>query len=143
MINPSNQVTIIGNVGAAPMERAKTRDGNSVVGFAIAQSLTRMDAATGQPTHKGAQWFQVTCFAGLADKVRTQLTKGELVLVVGELKSASYTSKSGEPRTSIEITASEVLRVARLRRAEIGHSNPLATDDSPTFDDWNEAQGGL
>jgi single-strand DNA-binding protein len=134
MINPSNQVSIIGNVGAAPVERAKTRDGKGVVGFAVAQSLTRIDAATGQPAHQGAQWFQVTCFAGLAEKVRSQLTKGELVMVVGELKSASYTSKSGEPRTSIEITASEVLRVARLRRPGL---------DASAFDDWNEAQDGL
>ena len=99
MINPSNQVTIIGNVGAAPMERAKNRDGNSVVGLAIAQSLTRMDAATGQPTHKGAQWFQVTCFAGLADKVRTQLTKGDWYWLSANSSRRRTQSKSGEPRT--------------------------------------------
>ena len=130
MINPSNQVTIIGNVGAAPMERAKNRDGNSVVGLAIAQSLTRMDAATGQPTHKGAQWFQVTCFAGLADKVRTQLTKATGIGCRRTQVGVMHEQKWGT-KNRIEITASEVLRVARLRQAEIGHSNPLATDDSP------------
>ncbi len=142
MSSPSNNVVIIGNVGAAPVERAKTRDGKSIVGFAIAQSLTSIDAGTGKPTHKGSQWFQVTCFASLADRVRNQLNKGELVLIVGELKSTSYTTKSGEPRTGIEISASDVLRVARLRRPDAEKAAPPEGNDVPAFDEWNEAQNG-
>jgi single-strand DNA-binding protein len=109
-----NQVQIIGNVGRAPTLTAKTKDLKPVVCFAIAQDVNGMDEATQKLVKKDAQWFQVSCFAGLAERTLNSLQKGDLVVVSGELKSRAYQTSTGEKRTSTEIVANEVFRLERL-----------------------------
>jgi len=142
----NNQVSVIGNVGAAPVARAKTRDGTPIVGFAIAQSVMAMDAVTSKPVQKRAQWFQVSCFARLAEKVLGGVSKGDLVLVTGELRASSYTGKDGEKRSAVEIVAFDVCKVERLRVRRVPVDGwdglGLPTQEmapGPTFDEWDEA----
>lgn len=111
-----NQISIIGNVGSPPEHKGKTQAGKSIAGFALAQSATTLNPETQERTWKEPQWFQISCFAGLAEKVCGNLKKGDLILVSGELKARSYTSKTGEKRLSFEITAQDVLRVERLKQ---------------------------
>lgn len=137
----TNQVSIIGNVGAAPVERAKTRDGAAVVSFAVAQTVSVPDSKTGQWTPKPPQWFQVSCFGSLAERARAHLQKGDHVLVLGELRSQTYTTKTGERRTAVEISASDVLRVERLRKPT-AHASETETIVAPSFDEWTDTAVG-
>lgn len=140
----SNQVSLIGNVGANPVARAKTRDGKPVVGFAIAQSIMGTERETGNLVHKGTQWFQVSAFGHLAEKVLGCLNKGDLVQIKGELRMSTYTGKDGEKRSSVEIAAFDICKVERLstRRVPVEgwEKTALPTTEvgpGPSFDEWD------
>lgn len=113
-MNHSNQITVIGNVGEEPKAKTTTKDGKTVAAFAIAQNVSHIDSESGQRVEGDPQWFRVTCFGSLADRVVLGACKGDLVLVAGEMKTRNYTDKSGSKRMAFEIIASEVLKVERL-----------------------------
>ena len=131
-----NQIQLIGNVGRAPEQVARTKDEKPVVRFAIAQDVNGMDAATQRFVKKESQWFQVSCFAAVAERALGSLRKGDLVVVSGELKSRSYQVEGGEKRTSVEIVAQEIFRLERLRKA-----TATATATEKTGVDFSELPG--
>jgi len=139
-----NQIQVIGNVGQEPEQRGKTRDGKPVVVFSVAQNVMGTDPKTGDRVPREPQWFQISCFSGLAERAMAALKKGNLVLVAGELKARNYTNRGGEKRVGFEILASDVLRVERLRsRSDTAApaTDPTSPSDSlPSFDDWSEDQ---
>jgi single-strand DNA-binding protein len=126
----TNSVSLVGNVGAAPVARATTSDGKPIVGFAIAQSVLGQDPGTGKLIQKGTQWFQVSAFGRLAERVLGGLKKGDLVCVNGELRASTYTTKDGEKRSSVEIVAADVIKAERITR---NGASPM-----PNFDDFDE-----
>lgn len=115
-MNPSNQISVIGNVGEPPAVKTTTQAEKNVVSFAIAQNVTGIDQETGARVQRDAQWFRVTCFGGLGDRVLAHAKTGDLVLVVGELKARTYADKTGAKRLAFEIVAGEVLKVEQLPR---------------------------
>jgi single-strand DNA-binding protein len=142
----TNQVSLVGNVGAPPIARARTRDGKPVVGFAIAQSVLGSEPETGKLIQKSTQWFQVSSFGRLAEKILGSVKKGDLIMVKGELRMSTYTGKEGEKRSAVEIVAFDVCKVERLHTLKValdGWSNlGLPTQEAPpgpTFDEWDEA----
>ncbi|MGK5083735.1 single-stranded DNA-binding protein [Bdellovibrionota bacterium FG-1] len=142
----TNQVSLVGNVGANPVARARTRDGKPVVGFAIAQSVLGSEPETGKLVQKSTQWFQVSSFGRLAEKILGSVKKGDLVMVKGELRMSAYTGKEGEKRSAVEIVAFDVCKVERLHTLKVaaeGWNNlGLPTRDvppGPAFDEWDEA----
>ena len=112
-----NHVQLIGNIGKAPEQTARTKDGKPVVCFSLAQDASVMDATTQKFVRKDPQWFQISCFGSLAERVLT-LQKGDLISVSGELKSRSYETSTGEKRTSVEVVARSLYRIERLRATE-------------------------
>ncbi len=138
MITINNQINIIGNLGLDPKERGKIKDGHPVVCFAIAQSVSSINPITRERVEREAQWFRVSCFSSLATRAISNLKKGDLVLVTGELKSNSYTTKKGEPRTCYEILASDVLKVERLRlpNQKVSTLQQDKIVSGPSTDDW-------
>lgn len=138
-MNPRNQVMLIGNLGADPESRGKTKSDRTIANFAIAQTILGRDAGNQKLVNKGTQWFQVSCFSGLADRVCASLKKGDLVLVSGELKARSYTHSSGEKRVAVEVVGSDVFRIERLKSfaspAEEQAPQERA-DEEASFDEW-------
>lgn len=140
-MNPSNQISVIGNVGEAPASKTKTKSGKNVVAFAVAQNVMGIDPQSGERVQRDPQWFRVTCFGTLGDRVLANAKKGDLVLVAGELKARSYTDKAGAKRAAFEIVARDVLKVERLRLPP----EAKAADDAasgPTFEDWSGEEVG-
>jgi single-strand DNA-binding protein len=126
----NNQISVIGNVGGSPEIRGKTRGDKLIVGFGIAQSMSGIDPQTQERVRKEPQWFQVSCFAGLAERVQANLKKGDLVLVSGELKARTYKNQAGEKRSAVEITAFDVFKVQRLPSAKMRTEAPKGSDES-------------
>jgi single-strand DNA-binding protein len=140
-----NQIQVIGNVGQEPEQRGKTREGKPVVVFSIAQNVMGTDPKTGDRVPREPQWFQVSCFASLAERVQANLKKGNLVLVAGELKARNYTNRGGEKRVGFEILAADVIRVERLRsKSEAptvtagADAAPSGEEAAPAFDEWSD-----
>lgn len=101
-----NQITLVGNVGQSP-EMRYTPSGQAVTSFSVAVNKSWV-GADGQRQDK-TLWFKVTCWRKLAETVSEHLSKGQLVLVVGEVEEARpWTDRDGNNRASLEVTASNV-----------------------------------
>lgn len=100
------QITLVGNLGRDP-EMRYTASGVAVTSFSVAvnRSWTGQD---GQRQEKTV-WFRVAAWRGLAETCNQYLTKGQRVLVVGEVEEPNtWTDQEGNTRASLEVTARTV-----------------------------------
>jgi single-strand DNA-binding protein len=100
-------VTLTGRLGADPeLSFANT-------GTAIA----KLRVVTDRRVKEGDEWksvdttwWYVTAFKQLAEGCAEELVKGDLVLIVGNVKSREYETREGEKRTVWEVVANHVGR---------------------------------
>ena len=119
-------ITLIGNLGKEP-EMRYTASGVAVASFSLAvnRSWTGQD---GQQQNK-TTWFNISCWNKLAETVTQHLTKGRLVLVVGEIEEArAYIDKNtNEARASLEVKAQSVRFLGKNADEVVGHPGPSFT----------------
>jgi single-strand DNA-binding protein len=122
------QITLVGNLGSDP-EMRYTPSGLPVTTFslAVSKSWTTQD---GQRQDK-TTWFRITAWRAQAETCSKYLTKGQRVLVAGELDEARiWTDKEGNPRVSLEVTA-QVVRFLSTRADSMGGSSgPSAQENN-------------
>ena len=99
-----NKCIVIGNLGKDPVMRAMP-DGKAVASFSVAASESYTDKS-GAKVEK-TEWFNVVCFARLAEICGQYLKKGSLVYVEGKLQTRKY-EKEGQERQITEVVASEM-----------------------------------
>ncbi len=100
------QITLIGNLGADP-EMRYTQDGTPVTSFRIATN--RRWRTQDGTTQEKTVWFRVSAWRRLAETCNQYLTKGQRVLVVGEMEEPStWTDQEGNARASLEMQARNV-----------------------------------
>ncbi len=100
------QITLIGNLGRDP-EMRYTPSGTAVTNFSVATSRSW----TGQDGQRQDRtvWFRVAAWERLAETCNQYLTKGQRVLVVGEMEEPStWTDREGNTRASLEVRARTV-----------------------------------
>jgi single-strand DNA-binding protein len=122
---------VIGNLGRDP-ETRYTKSGTMNVSFTIATNR-RFTDQSGTPQER-TTWFRVTAWGKLAETLDRltadgHLAKGRQVFVSGRLESSEYTSQSGEQRTSLDITADDVLLVGS--RGEAGEQGGGGRQSQP------------
>ncbi|HEV2107184.1 MAG TPA: single-stranded DNA-binding protein [Thermomicrobiales bacterium] len=105
-----SKIILIGNLGRDP-ETRYTPTGRMNVQFSMAVSR-RYNDSSGQQQEQ-TSWFRVTGWGRLAetmDKLSQSgaLTKGKQVYVEGRLEAREYQDQSGQNRTSLDVTASEL-----------------------------------
>ena len=110
-----NVVTVIGNVTRDP-ELRYTPNGSSVASFGVAWN--RRYERNGEQI-EDVSYFDITCWASLADNVAASITKGTRVVVTGRLDQRSWEGQNGEKRSKVEITADDVAPSLRWASAEI------------------------
>ena len=100
------QITIVGNLGRDP-EMRYTASGVPVTNFSVAVSK-RWTSQDGQRQEK-TTWFRVAAWRQQAELASQYLTKGQKVLVVGELEDPQlWTDRDGNQRASLEVTARDI-----------------------------------
>lgn len=100
------QLTLIGNLGGDPTMRY-TQDGTPVTSFRVATN--RRWRAQDGTTQEKTVWFSVTAWRRQAETCNQFLTKGQRVLVVGELEEPStWTDREGSTRATLEVRARHV-----------------------------------
>jgi single-strand DNA-binding protein len=107
-MNKTNHCFLIGNLGADPVERGRSEKSGPIVGFPIAENVRSFDRESGEFKTVHTNWFQVTIFGSLAERVKTSLKRGDRIALQGQIKSSRYTDKAGEERTGFEIIAEDV-----------------------------------
>ncbi len=106
------QVTVIGNLTKDPDLRF-TPSGDAVASMRVAVNERIKDGAEwkdGEPS-----FYEVKVWRKLAEQAAESLQKGQRIVVVGKMKIETYTTKDGEQRSSVVITADEIGESIRFR----------------------------
>jgi single stranded DNA-binding protein len=116
-----NQIIIEGNLGADP--EMKMFKEETLATFSLAH--TPRTKVNGQYEDGDTTWFRVTFWNSKSDAVLENLKKGDRVMVIGKLNQSTYTNKSGEVKTSLEIAGSAFYLTAKTpaRQAPMVHAN--------------------
>lgn len=114
-----SKVMIIGNLGRDP-EMRYTPNGRAVTEFSVAVTHRGRDAQTGEWADLGTDWFRVTVWGDRAERTAEEFKKGNRVFVEGRFRTREYDAKDGTKRTSLEITADNVIALERRGRDEEG-----------------------
>jgi single-strand DNA-binding protein len=133
---PDTHVTITGNLTDDP-EVTFTPNGTAVANFRLAvtprvkQGDTWKDGDT--------SFFRITAWRDLATHLADSLSKGDRVIVLGQLRTRSWETPDGEKRSVVEVTADEVgpslkwatAKPERTRKTGNGKSGQF--NDEPPF----------
>ncbi|GIU84662.1 MAG: hypothetical protein KatS3mg008_1437 [Acidimicrobiales bacterium] len=136
-----NTVTVVGNVTRDP-ELRYTPSGQAVCTFGVAVNRRWQNKQSGD-WEEDTSFFDVTCWAQLAENVVESLQKGTRVLVTGRLDQRSWDTQDGERRSKVEIVAEEVgpslrFATAKVERVSTSGGGPYDGGDLPGEDEAEE-----
>lgn len=134
-----NNVNLVGNVTRDP-ELRFTPAGQAVATFGLAVNRRWQNRQT-QAWEEATSFFDVICWAQLAENVAESITKGTRLIVVGRLDQRSWETQDGEKRSKIEVVADEVgpsLRwatatVTRNERQDTSYTAPTPNLPAPNY----------
>jgi len=112
-----NTITVSGNVTRDP-ELRFTPSGQGVASFSVAVNRSWQNRQT-QEWEEQTSFFDVKCWAQLAQNVSDSLSKGSRVVVSGRLEQRSWETEQGEKRYAFEIVADDVAASLLYGTAEI------------------------
>ena len=98
-----NKVFLIGNLTRDP-ELTETAGGVSVCHFAIAVNRSYASSDGERQT----DFFNITAWRSLADKVARYTKKGNKVAVSGSIQIRTYEDNQGNKRTAVDVIAQDI-----------------------------------
>jgi single-strand DNA-binding protein len=123
-----NHVNIVGNITRDP-ELRFTPTGQATATFGVAVNRSWQNRQT-QEWEEVTSFFDVVCWAQLAENAAESLSRGARVVVSGRLDQRSWENQEGEKRTKIEITADEIAPSLRFATAKITKNERRSPDGS-------------
>ena len=140
-----NTVTVVGNLTRDP-ELRFTNSGQANASFGVAVNRRWQNRQT-QEWEEQVSFFNVVCWAEMAENAAESLTKGMRVVVTGRLEQRSWETKEGDKRSVVEIRADEIgpslrwasAQVTRNERSDGGGGRPAPR---PTATTQNEPAAG-
>jgi single-strand DNA-binding protein len=112
------KLMIIGNLGRDP-EMRYTPTGKPVTQFTVAVNQSTRNQQTGEWT-EDTDWFRVSVFGDRAERAAEQLRKGNRVFVEGRFRTREFEGQDGQKRTSLDLTADNVISLEKRSRDEEG-----------------------
>jgi single-strand DNA-binding protein len=131
-----NNVTVVGNATRDPALRF-TNSGQAVATFGLAVNRRWQNRQT-QEWEESVSFFDITCWAQLAENVAVSGQTGSRVLVTGRLDQRSWETQDGEKRSKIEVIADEVGPSLRWATAQVTKNERRGGD----FDGGGGSGGG-
>jgi len=125
-----SKVMIIGNLGRDP-EMRYTPNGRQVTEFSVAVTHRGRDPQSGEWADQGTDWFRVTIWGDRAERAAEQFRNGNRVFVEGRFRTREYDAKDGTHRTSLEITADNVIALERPSQNDDGEFAAAAPARTP------------
>jgi single-strand DNA-binding protein len=113
--DPRTRATRVGNLTRDPVLRYSAK-GASWATTAIAVDR-RGKNEDGSWHDLQPEFYEIVCFGDLAENVATCLTKGDRVVIVGQIEEDTWTGRDGQGRTTQKIVANDI--GASLRRGMV------------------------
>ena len=132
-------ITLVGNLGADP-EKRFTQNVREYSSFRVAVN-DNVRGPDGQWTEH-TDWFRVTAWGQSAEFANQYLARGSRVFVTGRFRTREWRGNDGQTRTSMEISASEVLALSGDRESFSGASPGQARPTSGAVESWEQAGSG-
>ena len=110
---------------------AKIQSGTSILKFSLADTV-------GYGAKKTTQWISCAIWGQRAEKLAPYLQKGSLVEVCGSPVINTYLSKSGEYKSEIQVSVTDIKLLGRDKPAEPDSELLTEVNQAPgkdTFDD--------
>ena len=146
-------MTLVGNVTRDP-ELRYTPSGQTIATFGLAVNR-RWQNRSNNEWEEQTSFFDVKCWAQMAENVSESVQRGTRVIVSGRLEQRSWETDNGEKRSKVEVVADEVApslrwataQVQKIERRDGGGQGgqggsgggspaprPVATNDSNAYD---------
>jgi single-strand DNA-binding protein len=100
-----NQINLLGNLTRDP-EIKYTNEGTAICEMGLAVSRRWLDKQGKES--EAVDFFNVTCWSGMAENCASSLKKGDRVLLNGHMNLRSWENKEGKKYNIINITADTV-----------------------------------
>lgn len=141
MAQNQTPMTIVGNLVEDPTLRF-TPNGAAVANFRVASTPRTFDKNTNQFVDGEALFMTCNVWRQAAENASNSLSKGDRVIVTGNLKQRSFENKQGERRSVIELDVDEVGPSLKYATAELSKStkggsgsNSSSNGESPWSND--------
>ena len=108
-----NTVTLVGNVTRDP-ELRFIPSGQAVAQFGLAVNR-RWQNRQSNEWEEQTSFFDVKCWAQMAENVSESIQRGARVIVTGRLEQRSWETEQGDKRSKVEVVADEVEMTTRPR----------------------------
>ena len=118
------QTIIVGNVGRDP-ELRYTASGIAVCDFSVAVTRRYGRDETGNQREK-TNWYRVTCWRQQAEIATQYVHKGMQIMVVGTVEASAYLDRSGQPASSLDLTANNFQMLGSRNDAGRGEYDDFA-----------------
>jgi single-strand DNA-binding protein len=112
-----NNVTLVGNITRDP-ELRFTPSGQAVASFGIAVNRRWQNRQTND-WEEQTSFFDVKCWAQMAENVSESLGRGSRVIVTGRLEQRSWETDQGDKRSKVEVVADEIAPSLRWATAQV------------------------
>ena len=116
-----NTVTLVGNVTRDP-ELRYTPSGQAVATFGLAVNRRWQNRQT-QDWEEQVSFFDIKCWAQMAENVGESVQKGTRVLVTGRLEQRSWETDNGDKRSKVEVVADEIAPSLRWATATVNKND--------------------
>jgi single-strand DNA-binding protein len=138
----ANTITLVGNLTRDP-ELRFTNTGQAMATLGLAVNRRWQNRQSGD-WEEATSFFNIVCWADMAENAAQSLNKGSRVLVTGRLEQRSYETQGGEKRSVVEVIADEIGPSLRWATAEVskndrregssgpaGGGTPIANEPAP------------
>jgi single-strand DNA-binding protein len=112
-----NNVTLTGNITRDP-ELRFTPSGQAVATFGLAVNRRWQNRQTNE-WEEQTSFFDVKCWAQMAENVSESLSRGSRVVVTGRLEQRSWETDQGDKRSKVEVVADEIAPSLRWATAQV------------------------
>ena len=112
-----NTVTLVGNATRDP-ELRYTPSGQTVATFGLAVNRRWQNRQT-QEWEEQTSFFDIKCWAQMAENVSESVQRGTRVIVTGRLEQRSWETDNGEKRSKVEVVADEIAPSLRWATAQV------------------------
>ncbi len=112
-----NNVTLTGNITRDP-ELRFTPSGQAVATFGLAVNRRWQNRQTNE-WEEQVSFFDVKCWAQMAENVSESLGRGTRVVVTGRLEQRSWETENGDKRSKVEVVADEIAPSLRWATAQV------------------------
>lgn len=123
-----NTVTLAGNITRDP-ELRFTPSGQAVATFGLAVNRRWQNRQTSE-WEEQVSFFDVKCWAQMAENVSESLGRGTRVVVSGRLEQRSWETDQGDKRSKVEVVADEIAPSLRWATAQITRNERRDGDSS-------------